>query len=190
MKFLRQLTVILAVSFAAELMEYLIPLPIAASMYGLVLMLAGLMTKIIPLEKVEGAADFLVEIMPVLFVPPTVSLIANVDALRQMLVPLLVICVLTTALIMGVTGRTVQGIMRCGARSKAAEGRPEYAAPMIDKGTDAPLAGQAAELAEEVVCDASGSNSCGQPTEEAVCKAADSGSCGQSSETDGGCGHE
>ena len=65
MKFLRQMTIIMGISLVAELMEFLIPLPIAASMYGLVLMLIGLITKLIPLEKVEGAADFLIEIMQI-----------------------------------------------------------------------------------------------------------------------------
>lgn len=116
MKFLRQMAVIMGVSFLAELMEILIPLPIAASMYGLVLMLLGLATKVIPLEKVEGAADFLIEIMPLLFVPPTVSVIANVDALKSILIPLLVICITTTILIMAVTGRVAQGIMRSGKK--------------------------------------------------------------------------
>ena len=60
MKFLRQIAIIMGISFLAELLEALIPLPIAASMYGLVLMLLGLVTKLIPLEKVEGAADFLI----------------------------------------------------------------------------------------------------------------------------------
>lgn len=116
MKFMRQMAIILGVSLLAELMELLIPLPIAASMYGLVLMLLGLVTKVIPLEKVEGAADFLVDVMPLLFVPPTVSIVANVDALKTMLVPLLVICTVTTVLIMAVTGRVAQGIMRGGRK--------------------------------------------------------------------------
>lgn len=121
MKFIKQLSVIIAVAFLAELMERLIPLPIAASMYGLVLMLAGLITKVIPLEKVEGAADFLVEILPVLFVPPTVSIIANIDALRDILIPLVVICLSTTVLIMGVTGRVAQALLRRGEKNRKKE---------------------------------------------------------------------
>lgn len=121
MKFMRQMTIILGVSLLAELMELLIPLPIAASMYGLVLMLLGLVTKVIPLEKVEGAADFLIDIMPLLFVPPTVSVIANVEALKTMLVPLLVICIVTTVLIMAVTGRVAQGIMRGSRKEDASD---------------------------------------------------------------------
>lgn len=112
----------MTISFLAELMEYLIPLPVAASMYGLVLMLVGLITKLIPLEKVEGAADFLIEIMPVLFVPPTVSIMANFDALKQMLVPLVVICIVTTVLIMGVTGRVAQGLLRRGSKQEQEAG--------------------------------------------------------------------
>ena len=121
MKFIRQLAIILTISLIAEFLEYVIPLPVAASIYGLVLMLLGLITKIIPLEKVEGAADFLVEIMPLLFVPPTVGIMANVEALRQMLVPLCVISVVSTILVMAVTGRVSQRIIR-KSNTKAGRG--------------------------------------------------------------------
>lgn len=112
MKFVKQLSIILSISFVAELMEYLIPIPVAASIYGLVLMLAGLVTKVIPLDKVEGAADFLVEAMPVMFIPPTVGIMTSVEALKQMLVPLTVISVVSTLLIMAVTGCVAQSIIR------------------------------------------------------------------------------
>lgn len=120
MRFMKQLSVILTVSFIAELMEYLIPIPVAASVYGLVLMLAGLLTKIIPLKKVEGAADFLVEIMPILFVPPTVSIMTSVEEMRQMAVALCVISVVSTVLIMAVTGRVSQAILRAAGRKGGA----------------------------------------------------------------------
>ena len=121
MKFIKQLAIILSISFLAEVMEYLIPLPVAASIYGLLLMLLGLVTKIIPLEKVEGAADFLVEIMPILFIPPTVGIMASADALKEMLVPLCVISVVSTVLIMAVTGRVSQGIIRRSNREESEE---------------------------------------------------------------------
>lgn len=62
MKYMKQFSIILTISLIAELMEYLIQLPIAASIYGLILMLVGLITGWIPLDKVEGAADYLVAI--------------------------------------------------------------------------------------------------------------------------------
>lgn len=123
MKHIKQLTIILAVSLIAELMEYLIPLPVAASVYGLVLMLIGLVTHIIPLEKVEGVADFLVENMAIVFIPPTVGIMASVEALRQMLIPLIVISLVSTVLVMAVTGRVTQFIVRRskGKREKETE---------------------------------------------------------------------
>lgn len=123
-KLIRQLAIIMTISFMAELLELLLPLPVTASIYGLVLMLVALVTKLVPLEKVEKAADFLVELLPILFVPSTVSIIANVDALREMLIPLVVICLVTTALIMAVTGRTAQGII-CLEEKKDARRAPD-----------------------------------------------------------------
>ncbi len=122
MKFIRQLAIILTISLIAELLEYLIPLPVAASIYGLVLMLLGLITKIIPLEKVEGAADFLVDIMPILFVPPTVGIMASADALKEMLLPLCVISIVSTVLIMAVTGKVSQYIIRHSDRKQKTNG--------------------------------------------------------------------
>ena len=80
MKYVKQFSIILGISFLAELLEILIPLPIAASVYGLVIMLVGLITKLIPLEKVETAADFLVDAMSIMFVPATVGIMASVDS--------------------------------------------------------------------------------------------------------------
>lgn len=121
MKQIKQLTIILAVSLIAELMEYLIPLPVAGSVYGLVLMLIGLMTHIISLQKVEGVADFLVENMSIVFIPPTVGIMASIEELRQMLIPLIVISLVSTVLIMGITGRVTQFIIRHTKRKSVEE---------------------------------------------------------------------
>ncbi len=118
MKYMKQLSIILSISFLAELLEYIIPLPVAASIYGLLLMLIGLITKVIPLEKVEGAADFLVENMSVMFIPATVGIMTSVEELKQMLLPLCVITVVSTILIMIVTGKVAQGIIRTDHKRK------------------------------------------------------------------------
>ena len=116
MKYVKQLSIILGISFLAELLEIQIPLPIAASV---VIMLVGLITKLIPLEKVETAADFLVDAMSIMFVPATVGIMASVDALKEMLLPICVITVVSTVLIMIVTGRVSQHIIR-GQNNKGA----------------------------------------------------------------------
>ena len=94
-----------------EFLHCLIPLPIPASIYGLLLMLAGLMTKVIKLEQVKIAADFLIEIMPPMFIPAAVGLIVTWSDLKAILVPVLVITCITTVFVMVVTGRTAQAVM-------------------------------------------------------------------------------
>lgn len=131
MKFIKQLRIILSISFVAEVMEYFIPLPVAASIYGLVLMLIGLVTGLIPLKEVEDAADFLVEIMPIMFIPATVGIMTSIEALKQMLVPLCVISIVSTVLVFGVTGRVTQGIIR--KDNKKARGAEEIGKEEIAK---------------------------------------------------------
>lgn len=118
LKYIKQICIILGICLLAEVMEYFIPLPIAASIYGLVLMLIALMTKIVPLKEVEDVADFLTGNIAILFIPPTVGIMASVEEIKQILIPLLVICISTTLLIMGVTGWVTQAIIRRGEINK------------------------------------------------------------------------
>jgi len=117
-KYIKQLLIILAVSLLAEVMEAIIPLPVAASVYGLLIMLLGLCTKIIPLPKVEGAADYLVSIMAIMFVPPTVAIMTSFEELKTMLVPLVVISFVTTILVMVVTGKVADALLRRGKKDE------------------------------------------------------------------------
>lgn len=133
MKFMKQLMIILSISLMAELMEYLIPLPVAASIYGLALMLTGLITHIIPLEKVENAADYLVEILPILFIPPTVRVMASAQELKQMLIPLCVISVVSTVLVMGAAGRASQKILELERKKEEKKGFASDGADSVRK---------------------------------------------------------
>ena len=105
MKYLKQFTIILAVCLVGEVLKYLIPLPIPASIYGLVIMLLLLVTKRIRLEQVKDAADFLIEIMPILFIPAIVGLITAWDILKGILIPVLVIIVVSFLLVLFTTGK-------------------------------------------------------------------------------------
>ena len=75
MKFLNQFGIIVFVTFLGEMLHHFIPLPIPASIYGLVLMLIFLGTKLIKLEQVKTAADFFLDIMPPMFIPAAVGLV-------------------------------------------------------------------------------------------------------------------
>ena len=75
MKYVQQFSIILLISVIGEILKTFLPLPVPASVYGLVIMLVALLTGILKLDQVKGAADFLVEIMPVMFVPAGAGLI-------------------------------------------------------------------------------------------------------------------
>ena len=106
MKYMKQFGIILAISFAGEILNYLVPLPIPASIYGLAVMLVLLMTRAVKLENVGRAADLLVELMPLMFIPAGVGLGASWTDLKCILVPVLVITPAVTVIVMIVTGKT------------------------------------------------------------------------------------
>ena len=112
MKLLYQIGIILGMSFFGEVLYALIPLPIPASIYGLVLMLVCLGTKVIKLSQVKIAADFLIDIMPPMFIPAAVGIVVVWADLQEILVPVLVITVVSTIVVMVCTGKVSQAVIR------------------------------------------------------------------------------
>lgn len=112
MKLLYQFGIILGMSFLGEVLHALIPLPIPASIYGLVLMLVCLCTKLIKLSQVKIAADFLIDIMPPMFIPAAVGIVVVWADLQEILVPVLVITVVSTIVVMACTGKVSQAVIR------------------------------------------------------------------------------
>ena len=83
MKYLRQFAIILCISFLGELLHIFIPLPIPASVYGLVLMLTALCTGRLKSEQVKETSAFLIEIMPVMFIPAAAGLLDSWPSLNS-----------------------------------------------------------------------------------------------------------
>lgn len=83
MKYLRQLLMILIFSFIGEVLHAVIPIQMPASIYGLVLLFIALMTGLVKLPQVHEAARFLIEIMPLMFIPAGVGLIDSWGELRR-----------------------------------------------------------------------------------------------------------
>ena len=121
MKYIKQFILILAISFAGELLKYLLPLPVPASIYGLVLMFLLLSTGILKLHHVQETARFLLDIMPMMFIPAGVGLMTSWQVLQPILLPAAVITLVVTVVVMAVTGHVTQAVthlfsLRGGAR--------------------------------------------------------------------------
>lgn len=114
MKYLKQFLVILVIAFAGEVLKYIIPLPIPASIYGLIILFVGLLTGLIRLEQVREAGKFLIEIMPVMFIPAAVGLLESWGVLQPMFLPVIIITLVSTVVVMAATGISSQLIIRLG----------------------------------------------------------------------------
>mgnify|MGYP004454386399 FL=1 len=121
MKFLRQFMIILAISFIGEVLKYIVPLPIPASIYGLVILFIALETGIMKLSAVKDTAKFLIEIMPLMFIPAGVGLLESWGVLQPVLLPVAVITVVSTIIVMGVSGVVTQAVIRKKKKTKAAK---------------------------------------------------------------------
>lgn len=112
MNYLKQLLIIISFSFIGEALHELIPIQIPASIYGLVSLFVALMTGIVKLSQVRETARFLIMIMPLMFIPAGVGLMESWEELRVMLLPAVVIMIVSTVLVMGVSGRVTQMVIR------------------------------------------------------------------------------
>lgn len=112
MIYLLQFCIILIICFVGEILHAFIPLPIPASIYGLLLMFTLLAFKIIKLEKIEKTADFLLQIMPLMFVPPAVGIISVWADLKNILIPFILIIIITTIIVMVFTGKATEFVIK------------------------------------------------------------------------------
>lgn len=118
MNYIRQFLVILLFSFFGEILKTLIPLPVPASIYGLILLFAALELRIVKLGAVRESGKFLIEIMPLMFIPAGAGLINSWGALKPIFMPVLVIMTVSTLIVMIVAGRVTQMVIRKQRKEK------------------------------------------------------------------------
>lgn len=118
MKLFKQFTIIIALSFIGEVLHALIPFPIPASIYGILLLFLLLERKVLQIDDVKEVSDFLIFIMPLLFVPAAVGLIDAWDELRSSLTAYVTIIIAVTLIVMVATGQITQWFLRHSRRQK------------------------------------------------------------------------
>ena len=105
MKYIKQFGIILAVTFAGEVLKYMIPLPVPASIYGLLLLFLLLTFRLVKLEQVKEAGLFLIEIMPLMFIPAAAGLVTSWTQIKGILASLCVMVPLNTCFVMIAAGK-------------------------------------------------------------------------------------
>ena len=107
-KYIFQFARITAFCLAGEILAVVLPLPIPASVYGLLLMVAALKTGVLKLDQVRETGLFLTGIFPLLFVPAAAGVMELGSQLINLLLPAALAIVPITALVMAVTGMVAQ----------------------------------------------------------------------------------
>lgn len=117
MKYLKQFTIIMLISFVGEILNEYVPLPVPASVYGFIILFVCLTTGIVKLDAVKETGKFLVEIMPIMFIPAAAGLLDSFDVLKPILLEVVVILIVTTIVVMVVAGRVTQFVIRREGKS-------------------------------------------------------------------------
>ena len=122
MKYMKQFCLIMFISFLGEVLHHYLPLPIPASIYGLVILFAGLMTGVVKLSHVEETGRFLIEIMPLMFIPAAVGVLESWGILASIWIPIIGITLITTVIVMIVSGKITQFVIRLENREEKSFG--------------------------------------------------------------------
>ena len=119
MKYVRQIGIIWGMTMAGEFLNFLLPFPVPAGVYGLFLLLGALLTGVVKIESVEATGNFLMDIMSMMFIPATVGLVEYAQQIGEILVPYTVIIACSTVAVMAATGRLAQVMIEWQERKMA-----------------------------------------------------------------------
>ena len=108
MKYLSQFLIIMSFSLVGEVLQRLIPMPIPASVYGILLLFAAMGLGLVKLEQVREVGAFLRSILPILFVPPVVGILENWAAIKESVLAIILLAAATTVMTFFLSGRIAQ----------------------------------------------------------------------------------
>lgn len=111
-KYIFQFARILAFCFLGEILHHVLPLPVPASVYGLVLLLLALNFRLIKLEDVKEVGTYLTGIFPLLFVPAAAGVMELWAEMGSMLLPIVIAIIPVTVLVLVTSGHTTQALTR------------------------------------------------------------------------------
>jgi holin-like protein len=106
----RGLTFLLLFQFSGEAVSRIFDLPIPGNVLGMGFLLLGLTTKLVDIKWFEEAAEFLLSNMALFFVPAGVGVMVYSDLIAAEWLPITVATVLSTFVVMAVTGKIAQNL--------------------------------------------------------------------------------
>lgn len=118
MKLFREAIIIIGIYLLGELISKSFSLHIPGNILGMIILLLLLIFKIIKVEQVETISDFFLSHLAFFFIPAGVSLMNSLDIIKDNWLPIITICVITTAIVIVSTGHIVQFISNKSRKEK------------------------------------------------------------------------
>ena len=112
MKILRESIIILSIYLIGEIISKALHLPIPGNILGMLILLLLLCTKVIKVAQIESISNFFLDHLAFFFIPAGVGLLTSFNLIKDSLLSILIICVITTALVLVVTGKIVELIIK------------------------------------------------------------------------------
>ena len=112
MKIFREAIIILGIYLIGELISKGFSLPLPGNIIGMIILLVLLCTKVIKIENVENISTFFLDHLSFFFIPAGVGLISSFPSIKDSLIYILILCLITTAIVIVTTGLVVQYIIK------------------------------------------------------------------------------
>lgn len=106
MKMILQIGVVLGICLLGEGISLLLPIPFPGSVIAMVLLFLLLLSRVLRPDHIRQKSDFLLQNMAFFFIPAGVGIMEYAEELLPFLLPLLLICLITTILTFAVSALT------------------------------------------------------------------------------------
>lgn len=111
MKILRQSIIVLSIYLIGEIISNSLSLPIPGNILGMLILLLLLCTKVIKVDQIESISNFFLDHLAFFFIPAGVGLLTSFNLIKNSLLNIIIICIITTAIVLVVTGKIVELII-------------------------------------------------------------------------------
>lgn len=118
MDVLGEIGLIFGICLVGEGIAAILPVAFPASVISMILLMALLMAGVVKTRHIQRVSGFLLANMAFVFLPACVSVMEHADVILPRIVPVFLICFLTTPLIYLATAWTVQGMMALRRRKE------------------------------------------------------------------------
>lgn len=116
MKYLRELLIIIGIYLLGLIITDFFSLIIPGNIIGMLILLILLLTKIIDVKSIETTANFFLDHLAFFFIPAGVGLMSSFGIIKDNWIGILFVSIITTFIILIVTGKTVEYIQKLKKR--------------------------------------------------------------------------